>query len=226
MNKIVPIFLVLILICSCGIDSDVTEQFYNENAIELIFPENNSELVLGDSISNYQNKVTFKWNDTILAPKYVLSITNLNTSRNDLFESTNQELTVTLESRTRYSWFVTIPNSKYYSKIWSFDYLGANDDSPYPFPAEAISPASGSSISSTSTLVNLRWKAEDPNNDISGFDIYFGEEKNPPLLFSDIEVKYANDIPVEQGKIYYWKIITKDNLGNQSTSELFNFSVG
>jgi len=35
-----------------------------------------------------------------------------------------------------------------------------------------------------------------------------------------------DDIPIEAGKIYYWKIVTKDSVGNESTSEVFTFSVG
>jgi hypothetical protein len=222
----------MIFFCSflfgCGADADLLNDIPLEKQVDLVFPENLSECTEGILISDTQSEVLFKWtNLTENSATYNVNLTNLNSDKTDIFETSNTEIPITLERGTPYSWYVSYVAYDFpVSEIWSFYNAGPGLDSFLPFPATALSPVSGASISSTSTIVNLIWKGEDLDDDIIGYDLYFGIEENPPLLAEDIEATRYNDIPVTEGQQYYWKIITKDSVGNQSESEIFTFTVG
>jgi hypothetical protein len=226
MGKTIFLYFIFLILSSCGIDSESVDLFYNESTLELVYPESDSEVLQGSPISIDQSELLLKWNDESEAMDYQLHLIEMPTSKTSIFKSNSKEISVILENGTRYKWFVSIPNSRNYSEIWSFNYIGTASDSLAPFPAVAVSPISGASISSTSTTVNLKWNAEDPDEDIVGYDLYFGEESDPPLLFVDLEENSVNGIPVEVGKLYNWKIVTRDSNGNESTSDIFNFTVG
>ncbi|MDP5060845.1 MAG: hypothetical protein NWP64_02905 [Maribacter sp.] len=218
------VFLLLIL-QSCGVDSDVLEYAKDQINITLIFPEDDSECTEGIIVSDTQSELVFEWSDENDNSPYIVHLTSLVSSQTELIESDDTDVAITLDRGVAYSWFVTGKiNST--SEIWNFYNEGPGLESSIPYPATAISPVSGASISQTSTSVNLIWNSEDPDDDIVSYDLFFGEAKDPQLYGTDVTETRFNDIPVEAEKIYYWKIITKDSIGNESTSEVFTFSVG
>lgn len=218
------VFLFLIL-QSCGVDSDVLGYADDEKSIMLIFPENDSECTEGIIVSDSQSELVFRWEDEFNNSPYTVHLTNLLSSQTELILSDTAEVAIILDRSVAYSWYVTGKTNSS-SEVWNFYNEGPGLESSIPYPASAISPVSGASISQTSTTVNLIWKSEDPDNDIISYDLYFEEAKDPALYGTDLTDTRFNDIPVEANKTYYWKIITKDSIGNESTSEVFNFSVG
>ena len=225
MKKSGFLIFLLLTIQSCGVDSDVLEYAKDQINITLIFPEDDSECTEGIIVSDTQSELVFEWSDENDNSPYIVHLTNLVSSQTELIESNDTDVAIILDRGVAYSWYVTGKiNSS--SEIWSFYNEGPGLESTIPYPAIAISPVSGASISQTSTTVNLIWKSEDPHNDIVSYDLFFGEVKDPQLYGTDVTDTRFNDIPVEAGKTYYWKIITKDSIGNESTSEVFTFSVG
>lgn len=225
MKKSGFLVFLLLIIQSCGVDSDVLEYSKDQINITLIFPEDDSECIEGIIVSDMQSELVFEWSDENDNSPYIVHLTNLVSSQTEFIESDNTDVAITLDRGVAYSWYVTgkIDSS---SEIWSFYNEGPGLESAIPYPATAISPVSGASISQTSTSVNLIWNSEDPDDDIVAYDLFFGEAKDPQLYGTDVTEKRFNDIPVEAGKTYYWKIVTKDSIGNESTSEVFTFSVG
>jgi hypothetical protein len=218
------IFIILV-IQSCGVDLDVLEYAKKNINLFLVFPENDSDCTEGIIVSETQSELIFKWIDENDNAPYILHLTNISTSQTELYESETTEVAITLERGVMYSWYVTGKiNSS--SEVWSFYNEGPGLKSTIPLPATAISPVSGASISRTSTTVNLIWQSEDLDNDIVGHDLYFGEVKDPELYGTDIIETRFDGIPVEAGKTYYWKIVTKDSVGNESISPVFTFTVG
>ena len=221
-------FLILFLCAcnySCGPDLDILEYANNNVSINLFFPEKDSECTEGTIVSETQSELVFEWIDENNNGPYLVHLTNISNSKIEIFESEETTLAIILDRATAYSYYVTGKfNSS--SEVWNFYNAGPGLESTIPLPATAISPVSGASISQTSTTVNLIWKSEDADNDIIGHDVYFGELKDPELYGTDIIETRLNDIPVESGKTYYWKIVTKDSIGNESTSPVFNFTVG
>ena len=232
MKKRWTLILAILVFHSCGIDSDVLT-YSDSNPIDdgidilLLFPQNNSEIIDGTHVSATESRLVFEWttkNNTDYRP-FNLELVNLSNNDTIIYESIDTTSAIILQREVRYSWTVTgISDSK--SQTWVFYNIGPALEASPPLQASAISPVTGASISQTSTTVNLIWSSEDPDDDIISFDLYFGETEDPPLLFEDINASRYNDIPVEADKTYYWKIVTKDSVGNESTSEVFTFSVG
>ena len=92
-----------------------------------------------------------------------------------------------------------------------------------PFPAAIVAPSMAQSIANTNS-VTLKWTGSDVDDDIVGYDVYFGTQANPSIHDSDITANEAN-VSVTTGTIYYWKVITKDQEGNTSDSGLYQFKV-
>tara|TARA_R110002051_G_scaffold303610_1_gene372575 strand:+ start:30446 stop:31126 length:681 start_codon:yes stop_codon:yes gene_type:complete len=225
MRKVGFLFIIVLFVQSCGVDADLLEYAQKNINLTLTFPENNSECTEGIIVSETQSELIFEWEDENNNNPYFVHLTNITTGQTELFESETTELAITLNRGIVYSWYVTGSfNSS--SEIWNFYNAGPGLESTIPYPATAISPISGASISQTSTTVNLIWNSEDLDNDIVGHDVYFSEAKDPELYGTDIETTRLNDIPVENGKTYYWKIVTKDSVGNESISPIFTFNVG
>jgi hypothetical protein len=225
LRKRVFLILTVFSIQSCGIDLDVLEYSQKNTSIVLFFPENEMECTEGNVISDTESELTFEWKDANFNSPYILHLTNISNGQAKMIESETTELAIILDRGISYSWYVT-GTSNASSEIWNFFNAGPGLESAIPLPAEAISPVSGASISQTSTSVNLIWKSEDSDGDIVGHDLYFGESTDPEIYSTDITETRINEIPVKAGKTYYWKIVTKDSIGNESTSAIFSFSVG
>ncbi|WP_158657044.1 hypothetical protein [Maribacter cobaltidurans] len=228
MRKKLVIFLFFTILLGCTADSDLAQFLNSKTTINLIFPENNSECKEGIALSASQTELTFLWEDNSLAEGYLMTLTNLNSREVRELESNEAQLSVVIERETSYSWKITSVSNpdEIRSATWSFFNEGPALDNSPPSPATALSPVTGASISATSTTVNLRWSAEDSDNDIVGYDLYFGDTENPALFESDLRDAKYDGIPVESGGIYYWKVVTKDSLGQESISPVFSFTVG
>ena len=111
------------------------------------------------------------------------------------------------------------------SDTWKFYNAGLGTVSHPPFPADNLSPAYGQNVTATGGTVNLTWTASDPDNDIAGYDVYFGTTATPTISKSNITDKFMNGVAVTSGITYYWKIVSKDNQGNTSDSGVFQFKV-
>jgi hypothetical protein len=88
------------------------------------------------------------------------------------------------------------------------------------------SPSFGQVITATSGTVGLSWTGSTPDNSpIAGYDVYFGTTSSPALLKSGITDSFVNGVAVTPGVTYYWRVISRDNLGNTSDSGLYQFTV-
>jgi hypothetical protein len=93
-----------------------------------------------------------------------------------------------------------------------------------PFPADNLIPSLGQTISSTNNKVTLSWTAIDIDNDIAGYDVYFGTLSVPALYKKNLTTPVL-DVAVTPATKYYWKVITKDAVGNTSESDVIQFTV-
>lgn len=232
MKKGLILLLTITTFLSCGVDLDILENTASiipDDGFNILlqFPENDSEITEGIIVSSTESELIFKWSDKDDSNNSPYTVYLINNSNNDTiaYESLEKESIIVIQRDESYSWFVTgVSDSE--SDTWSFYNAGPIVDLSIPLPATAISPVTGASISQTSTTVNLIWKSEDADDDIIAHDLYFGETEDPEIYAEDITGTRFNDIPVEAGKVYYWKVITKDSAENESISPIFTFSVG
>jgi len=86
------------------------------------------------------------------------------------------------------------------------------------------SPASGSTSISINT--NLGWTGGDPDpEDIVTYNVYFeANDSNPDLVASNNQSSTTyNPGTLNYDTHYYWKIIAKDNHGNETSGPVWNF---
>lgn len=229
LKYILPVLLIGIL-SSCGGDSDNDDPdpvvITPPDATTLVFPENNSECLEGTIISDTESSVTFLWNNSDNTDSYTVNLTNLDTNASQTLSASTNELEITLQRGTPYSWKVTSKSDDTdetaESDLWKFYNAGPAIENYAPFPAEAIYPTVGSSIASGS--VTLSWEGSDVDNDIDAYDLYIGESNPPTTLLGNTSTE-SIDFEAVSGKIYYWKVITYDTAGNTSNSEIFQFKV-
>ena len=196
----------------------------------LVFPNKSSECTLGNDINATTREVDFKWQKANNAETYELRVTNINTNTTQTISTPALSAKLPLEKGAPFSWVVISKNSmtadKVSSATWLFYNAGSETTYP-PFPAEIVAPSIGASVfKDINNEITLEWIGSDVNNDIDGFEIYF-DTVSPPvtLLASPTAGATEQKASVMPNTVYYWKVITKDQEGNSSSSGIFDFRV-
>jgi hypothetical protein len=113
------------------------------------------------------------------------------------------------------------------SAIWKFYLSGDGKTNRSPTAAKAIYPVPGSTINLNSTgNVKFEWSSEDPDKDILTYAIRIDTlNSNQKLSGNSFDTKSPlHEIKLQQGKIYYWSIITKDE-SISIRSDVFSFKL-
>lgn len=227
MRKYISIFLVAGAVFSCVIPPDLL--IPAPEATKLLAPATNEACAAGTVLSDSITRIKFSWTTVTEADSYDITLKNLLTGTSLTQGASSNSIEVALKRNTPYSWFVTSKSTKTTkttdSETWKFYTTGPVQIFYTPFPAEAISPTIGQQI--TGDKVSLRWKGTDVDNDISGYDVYFGTDANPPILQTKLAATTTSiaDVSVVVGSKYFWRVVTKDAKGNSSSSEIFQFTV-
>jgi len=226
MKKIYALLAFAAIAVSCG-DSDESGSGGAPDAAVLIAPIDNSECLTGTPVSSTQSKITFEWNPSENATDYKLYVKNLVTNSSVQYNA-GSALTydVTLEKGTPYSWYVSArkeSGAASSSDTWQFYNAGDSVTNYAPFPAQVILPAMSSVISGTQTT--LEWEGSDVENNIRDYKIYFGTSANPTALLATVTQPQLPNVAVTPGQTYYWNVVTTDQTGNSSTSQVFQFKV-
>lgn len=178
------------------------------------------------------NIVSFEWGISIDAEKnpivYQLQIATDNQFAQivSTSEISNLTQTVTLEKGKAYYWRVKSIDSKNassaYSSTNSFYTEGVAVSNHIPFIPQMLSPTNNSTISGTSTT--LKWSGSDVDvNDILSFDVYLGTEANPTTKIINNKTVTSYDATLQATKIYYWKVVVRDNKGGETNGQIWSF---
>lgn len=224
--KTILILLGAMITFGCSKETDPTPQEITPGTATLIFPENNTECNEGTVVSDTQTEVTFQWNAAENADSYVVEITNLNTQGKLSVNATTTEAPVTLMRSTPYAWSVTSrsqgSSATSRSSIWNFYNAGPPVANHVPSQATVVNPELDSRV--TEGTVNLQWTASDLDNDIASYEILM-ENSNPPTSVAGTATSNTYQATVVKDLTYYWQVVTIDQTGNRSTSEVFYFHV-
>jgi hypothetical protein len=194
----------------------------------LVFPEQNSECTEGSNFTATESDVVFDWNDSANTTNYELVLKNLETQIVTNHFSSVSSLSITILRGTPYSWYIISKNTgtqTNQSATWKFYNAGDAISSYAPFPAELVAPEMGAVLASSTNVVGLDWIGSDVDDDIIGYDVYFGTD-NPPTTLLEETTESGMSVNVSSGTTYYWRIITKDSDDNNSESEVFQFRIG
>ncbi|WP_165750193.1 hypothetical protein [Cellulophaga sp. Z1A5H] len=231
-----PIALFNLLLISCGGGSNnttvdpITPVVLDPDAASLIFPEDNTECNEGVVNTNDETKstVTFEWSAAENTDSYEIKLKNLETGSITTAISNTNEKDISINRGIPYEWYViSLANgtsTSATSDTWSFYNQGQGIENYAPFPAIAISPQRGSTISSFSATITLEWTTSDVDDDIVSYEILFDNTETPTTSLG-VTTELTLEATVTAGNTYYWKVITKDSFDNTSISELFEFRI-
>nr|WP_315189643.1 hypothetical protein [uncultured Flavobacterium sp.] len=215
-----------LVLISCGGGSDPTPEPQNTapSVPSLVAPASNKLCI--------SNIVSFEWSVSADAEKnpivYQLQIATDNqfaqiVSATDV--STPLQI-VTLDKGKAYYWRVKATDSKNassaYSSINSF-YTEVVAVSNYaPFMPQLVSPTNDATIAGT--ITTLKWTGSDVDlNDVLSFDVYLGTELNPTTKVVDNKTVKSFDATLQATKIYYWKVVVRDNKGGETSGQVWSF---
>lgn len=216
---------ILVLLISCGGNDGPPPA---PEGAQLIFPEENSECTTGVEINQNSTQITFQWSVSNHTESYRLSVLNLETNVTQTINTEATSASVTVSRGTPYAWSVTSRNTTTdqvaSSPTWLF-YNAGSQTTYAPFPAQLVSPLSGSTVQrDIANEVLLEWSGGDVDNDIDTFEIFLSDT-NPPSASIGETSTMEMSVSVESGTVYYWRVVTRDLEGNTSISGVFDFKV-
>lgn len=193
-----------------------------EGGVALYFPQENMLCNLGTDITPTESTVYFEWKANG-SDSYLVVVENLLTGVVIQRSTSSDILAITLQRATPYKWFVESAkgSKKDQSPTWQFYNAGPGVQSYAPFPATIDSPTMAQNMPSANT-VTLQWTGNDVDDDIVGYDIYFGTSTTPVLHSSNVTASSLS-VSVSSNTVYFWKVITRDSLGNSSESDIYQF---
>jgi len=219
------VYLVLLLLFSaCGDKISPVP-----GAVTLLTPAETVGCLRSTSSSSTTYAVNFTWDAATDAESYQLDITDLDKLTTTSFITTNCSYRTTLPINAGYSWKVTAINStaQTESSVWKFYLSGPATTNYAPYPADLTFPLNGTVVSAnsaSSVTINFQWTAGDPDNDIDSYSLYL-DDKDGTTLVAEALTAVSSSQTLISGKTYYWKIVTKDKVGNSSTSSVSSFQI-
>ena len=227
MKRIVFYLFIMVLGVSCG-GSDGPPPA--PEGATLVFPLENSECTTGTSVNETLSQVTFEWRASANTDNYTLNVVNLETSAPQTISTAATSASLSIAKGAAFSWTVTSRNADSdqvaTSETWLFYNSGAQS-SYAPFPAQLVSPISGSTVQKDlANEVTLIWSGADVENDIDSFEVFFSDQ-NPPVtsLGTTDSDTMELSVSVVSDTVYYWSVLTTDQEGNTSSSGVFEFRV-
>lgn len=133
---------------------------------------------------------------------------------------------VTLEKGVAYYWRVKAKDSKNesssYSTIYSFYTEGVGVLNHLPFTPTLVAPILNTTVQGTS--IELKWTANDVDNDPLNFDIYLDTMNPPTTKVTENQSETSLNQSLEPSKNYYWRVVVKDGKGGQTRGQVWNFN--
>jgi hypothetical protein len=219
-NVILKSFFILCLILtSCSQSEYVTREPVDPSAATLSKPANNTQCLEVE-------KVKFEWNKSDNTDSYVIEVKNLVSEEITTKNSNTNSTEITLTKGKPYSWQITSTNNiskkTAKSEIWKFYLSGDPDFNHAPFPAEVIAPKNRTTVSAGA--IELSWKVSDVDvGDTHKFDVKLDKVDASTSISTD-QSDTKKSVNLTAG-VYFWKIISKDDKGNQSDSGIYKFTV-
>jgi hypothetical protein len=116
------------------------------------------------------------------------------------------------------------------SDTWKF-YLAGTPASNYPpYPVSLVGPSYWASINlAGNPMINvtMQWTGSDPdgNGDIAWYDLYLDKDNAAAPTRVQSNLTTSSSVQNLAAWNYFWKVVTKDNSGNFTPSEVFTFTV-
>jgi len=226
-------FIALVLIgnlLSCSKTPDEPEVVIVEPGTAVLsFPNKNEACLETTSVNTTQASVEFRWTAAANIERYELVVTNLLTNQVQTFDALGTQKIVTLLKAEPYSWKIRaigmVGSTPTESETWQFYLAGDADINYAPFPPELVRPITGSTVTPISGVIEVQWNCSDVDSDLDRFEVYVDSTDATTLAgtVEAVNTSTALEIPVENGSVYYWKVIAIDENGNTTNSGVYTF---
>ncbi|MDG2397337.1 MAG: hypothetical protein P8M03_06755 [Flavobacteriaceae bacterium] len=220
----VLIFLCLVLLLN-GCSKDPIP---DPSPAVLLNPLNNNICVNSENLSSLISNVNFVWQSAENSDSYELVIQNQINDEIFKYNTKSTNWQVNLKRGFPYSWWVNSLSQSsstiIKSQVWNFYLESISQLSYLPFPAELKSPDNNSTVSLVQNKLNLLWNGLDLDNDISHYLLKLGIGENELFIIEENIKENSLEVSLEPNTKYYWQIITFDSMGNNSFSQIYNFS--
>ncbi|MGY6649242.1 hypothetical protein [Wenyingzhuangia sp. IMCC45574] len=196
----------------------------------LIAPKNQWVSTEDKTISKVKNNVTFVWKAPDNTITHEIILRNLRTGRVINKRTSKETLTLSLFTDTPYEWFVvskTKNKEHTSSKKWQFYTHKKVNKNRAPEKAMAEFPEDKAIVDYWNQTPELRWAANDADDDIVSYEIYFGKDKlptKPTIITTNTKYNFDADTIVFGSK-FFWQIKTIDSKGNTSVSKVYSFTL-
>ena len=161
--------------------------------------------------------IPFTWETEDAFDQYRVEVTNSATNTRTDVTVSAKEAVVNLAPGTQYTWKVvgiTNDGEVTSDQTWSFYSQGIPQFGYIPYPAKITV------VDNSNNTIDLQWQTTDTDNNITGYDIYFGTDDPPPLFGENNTETLLTNIPITTGATYYINVVTKDADGNSSESKI------
>jgi|GEM_PF-2081792 len=91
-------------------------------------------------------------------------------------------------------------------------------------PLTPSSPIPTDSAINQSVTVTLAWTCNDPDNDPTTYDVYFGTASTPPLVNSSQTAATYDPDTLANNTTYYWRIVAHDNHDHSTSGPVWSFT--
>tara|TARA_R110002051_G_scaffold137916_4_gene210582 strand:- start:6693 stop:7394 length:702 start_codon:yes stop_codon:yes gene_type:complete len=216
--------LLLLFVClnSCDKSSATETEKQVENPVPTkatgTLPVNGEPCSEFEPIPNDDTKVSilFKWNVAQNTINYDLDVL-LNNQQVASATVAGLETTVTLDRGKTYTWKVTSKNEtgNTISDTYSFTTPGISEGNYAPYAAEI-----STEFNTLTQLLTISWIGTDEDNDLLTYDVTITENESVIIEETDISDNSISGIEYNSGTEYSIKVISKDNTGSFSVSEV------
>lgn len=215
----------LLISCSGGGDATPKSKNTAPSVPVLSSPTNNNLCI--------DNSVSFQWNVSTDIEKNPI-VYQIQVATDNQFaqivktaEVSSNNTTIGLDKGKAYYWRVKATDSKNSSSNYSTTYSlyteGVALLNHLPFLPQLVSPDLSATI--LSTTATLKWTASDSDAaDLLSYDVYL-DVNNPPTskVGSSIATTALDVNSLQTSKIYYWKVVVKDNKGGETIGQVWSF---
>ncbi|SFD17352.1 hypothetical protein [Algibacter pectinivorans] len=228
------VFSTLSISCSSGSSDDAGDGGNKGSGTDstptvpqLVFPSED-QLCIDNTLNFTWNASTNEDGSSVI---YTFEIATDNQFSNIVTSEVQTSLSkiVTLDKGVAYYWRVKAKSTKKiesaYSPFSQFYTEEVPNTNNLPFSPANTTPFVGQNFNNVSTI-NLEWTASDVDEDPLKFNVYFGKDKNALTLVAENISNTSLDVTADTANTkYYWKVISKDDKGAQTSSPTWEFKV-
>ena len=194
-------------------------------------PSSTSQSAPSNNLLCIDNTVSFEWTASTdpdgdsISYEIQIATDNQFTQNVQNLTSSSTSTSVGLEKGVAYYWRVRAKDSKgatsSYSSIFSFYTEGDGVSNHLPFSPSVVIPSLNEVVQTTNTT--LQWDASDVDNDPLTFDVYFDTVNPPTTKVSENQTTKTFEVTLESSKVYYWKVVVKDDIGGITIGQIWSF---